>query len=428
MTSPSSHPSPATGAAAARTTPNRPVKPQAELNHATLLLMSVACGLCAGANYFNQPLLSSIGHSLGISQGAASVLVTCAQVSYALGLLFLVPLGDMLERRRLVLVLMLLAATGLLLSGAAQWLPAAFAVLIVGTLMTGLFSVAAQVLVPMASALVAPERSGRAVGLVMSGLLTGLLLSRTVAGVLSGLGGWNTVYWVGGVAMVLLAWLLARKLPVSRNGGPQLGYGAILRTMVGLFGSVPRLRSRTLLGALAFASVSVLFSTMALMLAGPEHRLSDTAIGLIGLAGVAGALMANVAGRMADQGKERLVTLGASCILVLGWLPLWLGEQSLLLFVLGMLLVDLALQGVHISNQNVVYRLAPQARSRINACYMTGYFIGASSGSAVGAMAWSHGGWTGACIAGVALAGLNLLALMYDGKLAARGAHAAAVG
>ena len=385
-----------------------------------MLLMSVACGLCAGANYFNQPLLSSIARALGVGEGAAGVLVTCAQVSYALGLLLLVPLGDMLERRRLVLTLMRLAAVGLLLSAVAHWLPAAFYVLILGTLMTGLFSVAAQVLVPMASALVAPERSGRAVGLVMSGLLTGILLSRTVAGVLSGLGGWQTVYWVGGVAMVVVAALLARALPVSRNTGPQLGYGAILRSMVGLLRTTPRLRSRTLLGGLSFASVSVLFSTMALMLAAPPHGLSDTAIGLIGLAGVAGALMANVAGRLADQGKEQQVTVAAAGILVLGWLPLWLGAQSLGLFVVGMLLVDLALQGVHISNQNVVYRLAPQARARINACYMTGYFIGASTGSAVGAVAWSHGGWTGACIAGVVLAVLNLLALRYDRRLAAR--------
>ncbi len=399
---------------------------RAPLGQGTLLLMAIACGLCAGANYFNQPLLSSIGRSLHISEGATSVLVTCAQVSYALGLLFLVPLGDMLERRRLVLVLMLLAAAGLLLSGAASWLPGAFGVLIVGTLMTGLFSVAAQVLVPMAAGLVPAAHSGRAVGFVMSGLLTGILISRTVAGVLSGVGGWATVYWVGGVAMVLVAALLARALPVSRNSGPPLRYGEVLRTMVQLFKTVPRLRSRTLLGGLSFASVSVLFSTMALMLAGPDHRLSDTAIGLIGLAGVAGALMANVAGRLADQGKERLVTAAASAILLLGWLPLWLGAHSLLLFVLGMLLVDLALQGVHISNQNVVYRLAPQARSRINACYMTGYFVGASSGSAIGALAWSHGGWTGACLAGAGLAALNLLGLAYDRRLAAHSTGVAA--
>ena len=223
---------------------------RAPLGQGTLLLMAVACGLSAGSNYFNQPLLSSIGRNLHIAEGAASVLVTCAQVSFAVGLLLLVPLGDMLERRRLVLVLMLLAAMGLLLSGAAPWLPGAFGVLIFGTLMSGLFSVAAQVLVPMAAGLVPAAHSGRAVGFVMSGLLTGILLSRTVAGVLSGVGGWNTVYLVGGVAMVLVAALLARVLPVSRNSGPPLRYGEVLRSMAGLFKTVPRLRSRTLLGAL----------------------------------------------------------------------------------------------------------------------------------------------------------------------------------
>ena len=392
----------------------------------TLLLMAIACGLCAGANYFNQPLLNSIRQHLQLSEAATSALVTCAQVSYAFGLLLLVPLGDMLERRRLVLTLMLLAALGLLLSAASAWLPAAYPVLVLGTLMTGLFSVAAQVLVPMASALVPADRSGRAVGFVMSGLLTGILLSRTVAGVLSGIGGWHTVYWVGGLAVAAVALLLARALPASRNTGPALSYGQVLRTMAGLLHTLPRLRSRMLLGALAFASVSVLFSTMALMLAGPAHGLSDVAIGLIGLSGVAGALMANVTGRLIDQGRERQVTAFAALLLVAGWLPLWLGQASLTMFLLGMLVVDLALQGVHIANQNVVYALAPQARSRINACYMTGYFIGASSGSAIGAFAWAHGGWTGACTAGALLALANLAALAWDRRLGAQAQRAAA--
>ncbi|ARU06564.1 MFS transporter [Comamonas serinivorans] len=379
--------------------------------------MAVACGLCAGANYLNQPLLHSIAQSFGISDGTASVLVTCAQVSYALGLLFLVPLGDMLERRRLVVTLMGVAALGLLLSAASPRLPGQFTWLVLGTLLTGLFSVAAQVLVPMASLLASPAHAGRAVGFVMGGLLTGILLARTVAGVLSGIGGWSLSYWVTGAVMLAVAAVLAGVLPRSRSTAG-LSYAQVLGSMWQLLTTQPRLRSRTLLGGFSFGSVSVLFSTMALLLGGPAHGLSDATIGLIGLAGVTGALMANLAGRLIDRGHATATTAAGVALLLLSWLPLWWGQQSVWIFIAGMLLIDLALQAVHICNQGVIYALAPQARSRINAVYMTGYFVGASTGSAVGAMAWLHGGWTGACLAGLGFGLCNLAALLHDRTLA----------
>lgn len=387
--------------------------PRPYLSTPVLLLMAVASGLCAGGNYFNQPLLHSISQSLGVSEGTAALTVTLAQVSYALGLVFLVPLGDKFERRGLAVGLMLLAAAGQLISGLA----ASIAWLALGTLMAGLFSVAAQVLVPTAAALSDPRRSGRAVGLVMSGLLVGILAARSVAGLLSGLGGWNTVYWVSSLAMTAVAAALWFRLPPSRNP-VQVSYGEVLRSLGTLAARHPRLRSRSLLGALSFASVSVLFSTMALMLSGPAHGLGDAAIGLIGLAGIAGALMANVAGRMADQGREQTATAAGVALLGAAWLALWLGGTRLAWFVAGMVAIDLALQAVHISNQNVVYRLDPPARSRINSVYMTSYFIGAASGSALGTAAWRHGGWPGACVLGLLLAGLAALACRHDRRLA----------
>lgn len=385
-----------------------PVLPQS-----TLLLMATACGLCAGANYFNQPLLHSIAMDLGISEARASLTVTMAQVSYALGLLLLVPLGDMLERRRLVLSLMLLAALGMLASGMAH----SFALLAAGTLMTGLFSVAAQVLVPMAASFAAPGASGRAVGLVMSGLLIGILASRSVAGVLSDLGGWNAVYWVGALATAGVALLLRRALPLAQPA-QRIGYGAVMRSLLTLAREQPRLRSRALIGGMGFATVSVLFSTMALLLAGPGYGFGDAQIGLIGLVGVAGALMANMAGRLADRGLEQRTTLAGGLLMLAGWGALWLGGTSLWWFLAGLLIVDAALQALHISNQNVIYALAPSARSRINAVYMTGYFIGASLGSAVGSTVWLHWGWTGASVAGLALSLCTLAVVAWDRSLA----------
>ena len=199
------------------------------LSTPALLLMAVACGLCAGSNYFNQPLLHSIATHLQVRDASAALIVTLAQVAYAAGLLLLVPLGDLLERRRLIVTLMLLAAFGLFTSGFAH----SYAMLALGTLLTGLFSVAAQVLVPLAATLAAPGRSGRAVGLVMSGLLTGILAARSVAGLLSEVGGWTLVYRVAGVAMVAVALALWWVMPVSRNAASAQTqtYGQVLRSL-----------------------------------------------------------------------------------------------------------------------------------------------------------------------------------------------------
>jgi len=385
------------------------------LSTAVLLLMAVACGLCAGGNYFNQPLLHSITTSFQVSEATAALTVTVAQVAYACGLLLLVPLGDKLERRRLVVVLMLLAAAGQFISGFTHDIALLFA----GIVMAGLFSVAAQILVPMAATLSDPARSGRAVGIVMSGLLIGILMARSVAGLLSGLGGWHTVYRVAGVTMLVIALALWLVLPSSRNP-VRTGYLEILGSMVRLIRDMPRLRSRSLIGALAFASVSALFSTMALLLSGPAHGLNDAQIGLVGLIGVAGALMANVAGRLSDHGWDRQTSVVCAVLLLLSWGGLYLGGNSLLWFIAGMLLIDLALQGLHISNQQIVYQLMPEARSRINAVYMTTYFIGAALGSAAGSLAWNVGGWGAICLTGCILAVLTALMLWHDDRLQAR--------
>ena len=387
--------------------------PPPHLSRGVLLLMAVATGLCAGSNYFNQPLLHSIAVALDISEDAAAFTVTLSLVAYGLGLMFLVPLGDKLERRGLAVGLMVLAAVGLAVSGWSQ----GYGMLVVGTALTGLFSVAAQTLVPMAATLSAPERSGQAVGVVMSGLLAGILVARSVAGLLSEVGGWNLVYRVAAVAMLLLAAVLWFVLPRSRNPQPQ-SYVQVLLSMGTLVREHPRLRTRAVLGALCFGSVSVLFSSMALLLAGPAFRLSDAAIGLIGLLGVAGALMANAAGRLADRGRGQVTTVAAVLILLVGWGCLWLGGKSLGWFLVGFLLVDLGLPGVHISNQSVIYRLAPHARARVTAVYMTIYFVGAATGSALGAFAWRQGGWPMACALGVVMLLAAAVVLWLDQRVA----------
>ncbi|MGN1056110.1 MAG: MFS transporter [Comamonas sp.] len=385
-----------------------------------LLLMAVACGLCAGGNYFNQALLHSIALHFGVDDAVAGLSVTVAQVSYAVGLLLITPMGDKLERRRMAVVLMLLAALGHALVG---W-STSFAMFMVGTLVAGLFSVAAQVLVPMAAALAAPGHAGRNVGLVLSGLLVGILLSRSVAGGLSIVGGWSLVYQVTALAMALMALGMGRVLPTSRHPQP-MPYVQVLRSMGSLLRSQPALRQRTTASALAFASVSVMFATMALVLSGAPLQLSDAQIGVVALAGVTGALIANVAGSWADKGQgNRLLRLGA-VMLLLSWLPLWWGQASVAWFVVGVLVMDLGLQAINVTNQSSIASLLPEARSRMNAVYMTGYFAGASAGSALGVWAWNMAGWQGACSVGVALAALAALSVWRGVRWSQRQAMAA---
>ncbi|MGC0362679.1 putative MFS family arabinose efflux permease [Rhodococcus sp. 27YEA15] len=360
-----------------------------------VLLMAAATGLCAGGNYFNQPLLDSISQHLGVSAPTAAATVTIAQVAYAVGLVFLVPVGDMVDRRKLAVGLLLLAAAGQAVSGFAV----NFAMLAAGIAVAGVFSVAAQILIPFAASLADPERSGRVVGTIMSGLLLGILLARSVAGLLSGIGGWSTVYKVAAALMLLMALALWRSLPADAGNRSTVGYRATLASAGKLAATIPRLRTRSAIGGLSFAAVSTVFTTMAFLLSS-EFGYDDVQIGLVGLLGVAGALAATVAGRLADRGLGQMATGGALLVLLACWLPFVIGGTHILWFLLAFVLADLALQGVHVSNQNVIYGLAPEARSRVTSVYMTTYFVGAAVGSAVGSVMWDRYGWTGVCIAG----------------------------
>lgn len=364
-----------------------------------VLLMAFATGVAVASNYYAQPLLHTIAGEFGVSFGRAGMLVTAAQLSYGVGVVLLVPLGDMFERRRLIVVMSLLSASGLVVSALSHQ----FAWLLVGTAITGLFSVVAQVLVPFAATLARPEERGRVVGTVMSGLLLGILLARTVAGALSSLGDWRWVYWMAAGTLVLTTWVLYRTLPrFHQHAG--LGYGALLRSIGTLFAQEPVFRLRTLLGALSFAMFAMFWTPLAFLLAAAPYHYSDATIGLFGLVGAAGTLAAGLAGRMADRGKAALATTLALVLLAASWLPLGFSTQSLVALVVGVLVLDLAAQLLHVSNQNVVFALRPEARNRLNAGYMTGYFIGGSLGSLVSAQVYGAYGWTGVCLTGAGVA------------------------
>lgn len=378
--------------------------PQHGLSSALVALMSIATGLSVACNYYVQPLLETIARAFDLSVNEAGFIVTTAQLGYAAGLLLLVPLGDMLERRALIVVMSLLAAGGMLITA----LSSSIALMLLGTALTGLFSVVAQILVPLAATLAAPEKRGKVVGTVMSGLLLGILLARTVAGGIAQLGGWRTVYWVASSLMVLMALALWRYLPRYKQSVP-LNYPQLLRSIFSLYAMSPMLRTRAVIGCLAFANFSILWTSMAFLLSSPPYGYSEGGIGLLGLVGAAGALAARQAGSLADKGKARLTTTLGLLIMLASWAFTALGSQSLLALVIGIILLDLAVQGVHITNQSVIYRAMPKARNRLTAGYMTSYFIGGAAGSLLSATAYQHAGWHGVCAVGAFITILNLL-------------------
>ena len=374
------------------------------LSPALILLMSVATGLAVASNYYAQPLLDTIARAFDLSASSAGFIVTAAQLGYAAGLLFLVPLGDMFERRMLIVSMTLLAAGGMLITASSQSLT----MMIIGTALTGLFSVVAQILVPLAATLASPEKRGKVVGTIMSGLLLGILLARTVAGLLASLGGWRTVYWVASVLMVVMALALWRGLPKVKQEN-HLNYPQLLASVFSLFTQDKLLRTRALLGCFTFANFSILWTSMAFLLAAPPFNYSEGVIGLFGLAGAAGALGARPAGGLADKGKSHLTTSAGLVLLLLSWAAIWYGHVSVLALIVGILVLDLTVQGVHITNQTVIYRVKPEARNRLTAGYMTSYFIGGAAGSLISASAWQHAGWSGVCAIGAIVATINLL-------------------
>ncbi|MCX4552680.1 MFS transporter [Streptomyces sp. NBC_01387] len=375
------------------------------LSRGVTLLFAVACGTAVANVYFAQPLLVTLGHDFSISTATVGAVVTLTQIGYGLGLFFLVPLGDLLDSRRLIAVQLLLLATALTAVGTAG----TATLLLVGLATVGLLAVVTQTLVAFAASLAAPEERGRVVGLVTSGVVTGILLARTVSGLLADLAGWRSVYLASAVLTCVIALALYRLLP-SRNSAPSApeGYGQLLRSTLTLFARERLLRVRALLALLIFAAFSALWSSVALPLSAPPLSLSHTEIGAFGLAGAAGALAATAAGRLNDRGFAQRTTGLGLALLTVSWLPLAFTRHSLWALAVGVIVLDLAVQAVHVTNQTLIYALHPEAGSRLIGGYMVFYSIGSASGAVASTTLYAVAGWTAVCALG---AGISLLAL-----------------
>ena len=374
------------------------------LGRRLVFVLAAATGLTAANLYYAQPLLHTIAKHFGSSEGTTGLVVTASQIGYAAGLAFVVPVGDLVDRRRLI-TRALMAATVLLLVAAVAptlWV-------LIGALgLVGLCSVVAQILVPMAAQMASADTRGKVVGTVMTGLLLGILLARTVSGLIAAAFGWRAVFVVAATLAAGLAVLLAAELP-QESRRPGLSYGELMRSLVTLARQQPELRRTAVVGGLVFASFSAFWTTIAFRLSDPPFNYGDAAIGLLGLAGAAGALCASPAGRTSDRGWVRPARMISTATLAFSFAVLWFGRSSIVWIVVGVVLLDVGVQGTQVLNQSVIYGLVPSAQSRVNSVYMTTYFVGGAGGSAIAGAAYDSGGWGAVCLLGVCLAGAALL-------------------
>jgi predicted MFS family arabinose efflux permease len=375
------------------------------LPRSVLLLFAVACGLSVANVYCAQPLLDTIASDFAMNQASVGIVVTTTQIGYAIGLLMVVPLGDLLDRRKLIVSQLLLSVLALLMVGTASTRVA----LLAGVFLVGLLAVVVQVLVAFAATLAAPAERGQAVGTVTSGVVLGILLARTAAGALTDLAGWRSSYFASAVLTLLVAGALYRVLPNHANEETSSSYPRLLRSVIALFLHEPLLRVRAILALLIFAAFSVLWTSLVLPLSSPPISLSHTKIGLFGLVGVAGALAAGRAGRLADRGMAQWTTGIALALLLISWLPIGYAEHSLWALIAGIVALDLAVQAVHVTNQSMIFAVRPEARSRLVAAYMVFYSIGSAGGAIASTFVYALNGWKGVAMLGAAISALALL-------------------
>ncbi|MDM9384652.1 MFS transporter [Chlorogloeopsis sp. ULAP01] len=367
-------------------------------------LMAITCAVAVANLYYNQPILAAIAESFNASADQVGWIPTLTQLGYASGLLLFVPLGDRLERRQLIVTMLLITASVLIIAALSPNLNS----LVVASYGIGATTIVAQILLPFATELVPPNAQGKIVGNLMSALFVGSLLARPVGGWLGEQYGWRSIYWSAGGGMTALAIASAQLLPKSQPT-LKLTYLQLLQSLWGLVKSQPVLREASLIQAILFGALSVFWSTLAFLLTRPPYSYGSNVVGLFGFVGIGGILAAPVLGQIAARGTAKTLRSMVGMALVASiaaYLIFWKFETQVWGLIVGSMLLNLSSQGALVANQVKVYSLLPDARSRLNTVFMVSTFLGASLGSVVGTYGWSAFQWTGVCLAGLLLIGI----------------------
>lgn len=384
------------------------------LTRPLLLLLAVACGAAVGNLYWAQPLLDVIARDLHASTGAAGWLVTVTQLGYALGILLIVPLGDRLNRRRLIPLMLLVSAVALGLCAAAP----NFAFLLAAIALVGIATVSGQIIVPLAGDMAQEPERGRVVGLVTSGALIGILVSRTISGLVAGDTNWRVVYAAAAVLAVVLAGLLAKCIPTlpARHSIP---YRTLLRSIAQAIARRRIVRWSLALGAVQFGLFTLFWTALTFYLSAAPYNYSVTKIGLFGLIGLAGAIAAQRAGRLHDRGLSLQATGAGWLLVVVSFVLASFARTSLVILIAAIILFDIAIQSLNILNATRLFAVAGDARSRLNTALVTSIFIAGAAGSAAAGLLWSMGGWAAVTwtAAGGAVAGCAIWLVGRTGPL-----------
>ncbi|MCC9165527.1 MFS transporter [Pontibacter harenae] len=374
------------------------------LTRLNLWVMSIASAMVVANLYYNQPLLGKISADFGVTEAKAGSIAMVTQIGYAVGMFFVIPLGDMLKRKRLIMIDFVLIIISLLL---AAFTTNIFSLIVVSFLI-GATSVIPQLLIPMAAHLSKPEERGRTVGFVVSGLLIGILLSRTVSGFVGEHLGWRAMFLIAaGMMFVLWAALffLLPEIEPSYKGN----YKSLMRSLVQLTKEEPLLRLAAMRGALCYACFGAFWTTLVFLLEGPPFYTGSDVAGAFGLVGAFGALGASLMGRISDKGNAFAVTTITILLIVVSFIIFGLSSSSIIGLVIGVILMDLGVQATHIANQTLVFSLQPEARNRLNTVYMVTYFMGGAAGTYLASLAWQHWQWNGVVVVGLVLSSLALL-------------------
>lgn len=381
------------------------------LSKTDVSFMAIATGLIVANLYYCQPLVILIAKEFLIAEEKAATITYLTQAGYAIGMFVMVPLGDKLERKKQIQFTTFSAIIALILAATSK----SFLMLQIASFLIGAFSIVPQLILPLAASLASPEQRGKVIGTIMSGLLVGILISRTVSGFVGLWIGWRGMFWIAAMLCLLIMLVIQKKFPVNRPNFKGT-YGQLYNSMFTLIKEQKMLREATLINAVSFAQFGAFWTTMVLLLSEAPFNYNSATIGLFGIVGASGALAAPLVGKLGDKGKPRII-IGYGCVLLLlSFIVFYFSAESLIGLLIGIVFIDVGLQAIHISNQTRIYAFLPEARNRMNTIFMSFSFLGTALGSAFGIWLWNYGKWHAFSVGGIALALLSILIYLLTYK------------